>query len=120
MIKFSNSGDSILWSTFLDYYVEPVSIDMNKVGQLYIGENADGNLTTTPDAYQRSLYGYWDAFVLVLSSDGSSIPHATYIGGRVDKGTYDLVLDENGNPWIVGGTTSFDYPHTISKYIFYH
>jgi hypothetical protein len=60
------------------------------------------------DAFDTSLGGLQDAFVLELTASGSSYVFATYYGGAdVDTGL-SVVVDAQGDVFVVGQTTSSD------------
>jgi len=64
---------------------------------------------------QCSSGGGYDIFVARLSSTGSSLLYATYLGGSADDGGYDLGVDESGCAYIAGYTASTDAP-TVNPY----
>jgi hypothetical protein len=53
---------------------------------------------------------YADAFVTVLSPDGSTLDYSTYIGGSNGDNGGDITVDANGNVYLVGTTWSADFP----------
>ncbi len=54
--------------------------------------------------------GEKDAFVIKIDPDGTDLEYITYIGGSgTDEGT-GLVIDDKGNAYVVGGTSSPDFP----------
>ena len=55
-----------------------------------------------------------DAFVSKISSDGKTIEWSTYVGGSGSDSGNDLALDASFNVYVVGGTTSSDFPGTSS------
>jgi hypothetical protein len=53
---------------------------------------------------------YGDVFVFKLSSDGSTLLYSTYVGGwHVDQGNA-IAVDDIGNVYVTGITTSNDFP----------
>jgi hypothetical protein len=53
-----------------------------------------------------------DAFVAKLTTDGSQVLWATFLGGRDQDTAKALALDANENVWIAGTTSSPDFPVT--------
>ena len=56
--------------------------------------------------------GPQDGVVFKLNTDLSSILWSTYLGGNNDDAVYDVVLDQNNNLYIAGGTNSVNFPTT--------
>jgi hypothetical protein len=52
----------------------------------------------------------WDAFVATLSTDGSSLEYATYLGGTNVEVATGIALDAAGARYVVGETYSDDLP----------
>jgi hypothetical protein len=91
-------------------------------GGLGIAVNAAGNAyvtgyTSSPDfptanPLQPTFGGgdFGDAFVAKLTADGSALVYATYLGGRGADFGYRLAVDDAGNAYLTGSTTSPDFP----------
>jgi hypothetical protein len=62
------------------------------------------------NALQKTISGRPDAFVAKLSPTGDHFLFATYLGGSGPDYPGGLALDPDGNPVIVGGTYSPDFP----------
>ncbi len=63
------------------------------------------------------------AFVSKISADGQTLIYSTYLGGGgngagLDLGT-GIAVDANDNAWVVGQTTSNDFPITADAYLAY-
>ena len=56
-----------------------------------------------------------DGFVTRLTTDGSSVIFSTFLGGTGIDDIADVALDVLGNPYIVGTTSSSDFP-TVNAY----
>jgi hypothetical protein len=110
--KMAAGGGSLAWSTFLG----GAEIDEGRA----LGLGADGTVFVAgmtesvdfPDrnALQTTLSGSRDAFVAALSPDGSAFAWATYVGGSATEEGWGLTVDSTGHPWVVGYTTSPDFP----------
>jgi beta-propeller repeat-containing protein len=61
-------------------------------------------------AFQSTLKGATNAFVLELSSTGSTLMYSTYLGGTGSDVASGLALDKSGNAYVVGSTNSTDFP----------
>ena len=63
------------------------------------------------------------AFVSKISADGQTLIYSTYLGGGGNGAGPDLgtgiAVDANDNAWVVGQTTSNDFPITADAYLAY-
>jgi hypothetical protein len=57
-----------------------------------------------------------DAFVVKLNPSGSALEYASYIGGHGDETGRNVAVDNDGNIWVAGETTSADFPTTPDDY----
>ena len=114
--KLSADGSKFDYSTFVggtgasgQEWFQDVAVD--GVGNAYlIGQSDETDFPTTPNALLRSLSGGADAVVVKLNADGSGLLYSTYLGGSgADRG-YGIAIDETGNAYITGRTTSTNLP----------
>jgi hypothetical protein len=71
---------------------------------------------TTPGAYNETINGKNDIFIVKLNKDGTSAIYSTFIGGKVNESCYGMKVDPAGYVLITGTTTSPDFPVTTSAY----
>jgi hypothetical protein len=64
----------------------------------------------TADALFTSLQGNFDAILMQISPDGTTLGYSTYIGGTEGDRTYGLAVDSTGNVVQTGPTYSSDFP----------
>jgi len=110
IIKLSPGGN-IIYSTYFggSGHDSGKSIAVDTDGNVFIT-----GLTTSTDfpllnAFQSTLGGGYDAFVLKTNPDGEPI-YSTYVGGdNEDIGT-SIAVDSGGNAVICGYTSSTDFP----------
>jgi hypothetical protein len=101
---FGGAGDDAAWG-----------IDLLEDGRpVLAGGTKSPDLPTTSGAIQSKSGGGGDAFVAVLSADGSRVDYCTYFGGSgEDSAGYDgspIKVDSTGQIWFVGLTDSTDLP----------
>ncbi|MFX1603890.1 MAG: SBBP repeat-containing protein, partial [Promethearchaeota archaeon] len=70
---------------------------------------------TTPNAYNSTLTGPIDMFILSLSGTNGSLLHSTYVGGSGTESAFSMDFDSEGNVWATGITDSGDFPMTPSS-----
>jgi hypothetical protein len=63
-------------------------------------------------AFDTELGGTLDIGVTKLSADLSTLVYSTYLGGSGGEAPFDLEVDSAGRAYVVGTTTSFDFPVT--------
>jgi len=113
--KLSPGGSSLAYSTYVGGNSGDFSrsIAVNPDGNAFIvGWTISNNLPTTPDAYQRALRAGSDLFVLKLKTDGTAADYLTYLGGSNFDFGRSIAIDESGNAFVAGQTTSTDFPTT--------
>jgi hypothetical protein len=85
-----------------------VAVDSN--GDIYLtGETASANFPLH-NALQPALHGSTDGFVTKLNAAGSALIYSTYLGGSGNDYGVRVVADQSGNAYVVGATTSSNFP----------
>jgi len=82
-----------------------------------VGQTVNGLATPTNDAFQFDPPGNTDTFLMKLDGDGNLL-YATHIGGNGrdsaalanDDPAAGVAVDEDGNVFVVGATSSTDFP----------
>ncbi len=115
--KFNSNGDTLVYSTYLggtgDDYSNGIAVD--SVGQVYITGSTRSTDFPIRDASQVANGGAYDAFVSVLSDDGSALLASTYLGGYDWDHGYGIVLTDNHSQYIAGYAWSNNFP-TVNPY----
>lgn len=82
-------------------------------GRIFIvGSTTSADSPVTPDALSRRYSGGDDAALAVFSPDGRQLLYATYLGGRGDEMIRSLAFGPHGELYLVGSTSSDDFPVT--------
>ncbi len=113
VIKLNSSGDAIVYSTFLggSGVDEALGISVDGLSNAYISGYTYSSDFPTELAYQTTFQGGpQDAFVTKLNSSGNSLVYSTYLGGSDNERAQDIVVDDSGNTYITGYTSSSDFP----------
>ncbi|MHA2118093.1 MAG: fibronectin type III domain-containing protein, partial [Candidatus Thorarchaeota archaeon] len=76
------------------------------------GDTGTDTFPTTPDAFNESLSGTRDAFLLSLAPNGTYLYYSTFLGGSEREIFSTLALTFSGRVWIAGKTDSIDFPTT--------
>jgi len=125
--KLNATGTALLYSTYLGgpYFSGPhitgiqegKSIAIDASGNAYItGYTLYSYFEVTTGAYQNTKAGNSDIFVTKLNPWGTALVYSTYLGGNgYDYGT-GIQVDNAGNAYITGRTSSLDYDITPGCY----
>ena len=96
------------------------AITLDKDGFLYIsGFTTSLNFPVTPGAYctiHNDETDNLDGYMAKIDLDANRIIWATYLGGSGTEYMGKMSFDEEGNIYVVGNTTSNDFPFTTGAY----
>ena len=110
------------YDTTRPLYIDPVLSYASYVasdGLYSLARDAEGHLYLTGaalpvfptvNAVQSHHQGFRDAFVTKLDPTGTTVLYATYLGGSLDDLGRDLAVDAAGQAYVVGITSSPDFP----------
>jgi hypothetical protein len=118
VFKLSSDGQMVRYSTYLGGHAydlgEGIAVDGS--GNAYVTGTTYSTDFPTVNAKYLQLWGGSDAFIFKLSSDGQTVRYSTYLGGNgYDLGA-GIAVDESGNAYVIGDTTSADFPTVNAKY----
>ena len=108
----------LVYSTYLfgageDIQLDVLDMAIDRMGRaVMVGVTDWPELPVTPGAVQDALGGFTDAFITVLSPDGSRVERLTYLGGGGSDAATAVSLDGSGDIYVVGYTCSPDFPTT--------
>ncbi len=113
--KLSPDGSQVVWATFLGGSggEGAGSVAVDSSNNVYVaGATGSLDFPTTAGAFDQTANGRTDAFVAMLSPDGSQLLWSTYLGGADNEDTDALAIGGSGNVYVTGSTTSPDFPVT--------
>lgn len=142
--KYSPDGSSLIYSTYFggtsgtfSNNTEPNTLRVNDNNELVMAGNVtNANMPTTTGAYQTTLNGISDIYVVKFAQDGGSLIGSTYIGGSGMEsllvGTTnsytglgssanpinptDVAIDNNGDIWVTSNSGSTNFPVTSNAF----
>lgn len=85
-------------------------IAVDSTGAAYIAGTTTSTNFPTRNPIQNALAGGRSAFVFKLNPAGNGLSFSTYLGGNGSDTAYGVAIDAMGNSYIVGDTTSMDFP----------
>ena len=121
--KLNSAGTDLVYSTYIGGSGDEVGYDiaLDNSGNAYItGYTNSSNYPVTPTAYDTSYNGNYvghsNVFVTKLNPDGTGLVYSTFIGGTNHDAGYGIALDNSGNVYITGVTSSNTFPVTSGVY----
>lgn len=117
--QLNADGTGLVYSTFLggsnDDSGNGIAVDSR--GNAYIaGTTSSTNFPITTDAIQTTLNGTSNAFVSKLDPTGKNLLFSTYLGGNGSDIAWSINVDNSGNAYVVGTTSSSTFPTTPSAF----
>src|SRR5262249_46292401 len=114
--KLNAAGSALEYSTYIggsgDELTRGIALDSAR--NVYVtGQTSSADFPTTAGAIRISLAGTTDSFVTQLDANGSTLPFSTYLGGSGDELGRDIAVDEARSVYVVGVTSSPDFPTTM-------
>lgn len=115
VLKLAPDGATVLYSTFLggssgDYGYKIVLDSGNNM--YFAGSTFSKNFPTSATAYQKTMAGWYAPFAAKISSDGSTLIYATYLGGANGDFGHGLAVDSSGYAYVTGTAADNLYPVT--------
>ncbi len=129
--KFNSAGTALLASTYLGgtgndglnmmsplrfNYADDVrgEIMIDDNNNIYIASTtASTDFPVSSGAFQPTFGGgTTDGLLAKLDNNLTTLIWASYIGGSGNDAVYSIVIDDNENPYVAGGTTSTNFPVT--------
>jgi len=114
-----SGASDLLYATFLGGSNSDggrgIAIDAS--GAAYVtGWTNSSDFPTTAGAFDTSLNGDYDAFVVKLNAAGSALTYATFLGGNLKDEGYGIAIDASGAAYVTGWTVSGDFPTTAGAF----
>jgi hypothetical protein len=113
LVKFDSAGKYI-WGTFMgsDSTEEALGLSLDQYDNIYItGSTKSSDFPVTPDAYSLYGSGLRDVFFAIFNASGQLL-YSSLIGGYENDYGQGICVDSSQNFYIVGYTSSPDFPVT--------
>ncbi len=117
--KLNPSGSGLVYSTFIgggdvDFGVR-IKVDASNSAYV-VGNTRSSDFPVTAGAFDTSLNGGFDIFLLKLNAAGSNLTYSTFLGGLDMESAGGLAIDSTGNAYVSGGTASANFPTTAGVF----
>ncbi|HVM62484.1 MAG TPA: SBBP repeat-containing protein [Verrucomicrobiae bacterium] len=105
-------GSNLVYSTYLggDTYEQAMAVAVDAASNAYVTGWTRSTNFPTRNAFQTALAGEENAFVTKFEASGSNLIYSTYLGGAGRDGCYGIRVDAATNAYVVGDTTSANFP----------
>jgi hypothetical protein len=114
--ELNPAGSALVYSTFLGGSGEDTgtAIAVDSSGSAYVtGYTRSTNFPTVnplQTTNKAAAAGNTTAFVAELNPAGTALVYSTYLGGSVQDQASGVAVDSSGNAYVVGNTSSKDFP----------
>jgi uncharacterized repeat protein (TIGR01451 family) len=117
--RVNAAGSALVYSTYIGGSSfdngAGIAIDSSDIAYI-IGQTSSNNFPTTPGTFPKTNSFDTDSFVTKLSATGTDFVYSTVVGGfNTDQG-FGIAINSAGNAYVVGSTTSGDFPVTPGAY----
>ncbi|HEY5838117.1 MAG TPA: SBBP repeat-containing protein [Pyrinomonadaceae bacterium] len=110
---FNAAGNALEFSTYFgggEGFDDALGIALDNGGAIYVTGSTSSPLFPVLNAAQPARAGSVDAFVTKLNPAGTSINFSTYLGGFLTDVGNGIAVDNSGNAFVVGNTSSSNFP----------
>ncbi|NIP62027.1 MAG: hypothetical protein GWN01_11775, partial [Nitrosopumilaceae archaeon] len=117
--KLSNDLSTLSSSTFIggSEFEFGLSLFLDSTNNVFVtGRTTSFSFPTTAGSFDQNYGGSGDVFVSKLSNDLSTLSSSTFIGGSRNERGSSVSLDSADNVFVVGGTSSSDFPTTSGSF----
>ena len=120
--KLNKTGTALVYSTYLggkgtEY---PFGMAVDSAGEAYeVGNTGSANFPVTAGAFQTTCVSCSTnpaVFLTKFSTAGNSLVYSTFLGGSGDNRAFGITLDASRDAYIIGWTTSTDFPVTAGAF----
>jgi hypothetical protein len=110
--KLNPAGNSLEYCTYMGGSDDDrgYGIALDSSGSAYVAGTTTSPDFPTRNAEQSNLLGSRNAFVFGLNALGDMLEFSTFLGGSGADTAYGIAVDVSGNSYIVGDTTSLNFP----------
>lgn len=117
--KLNPSAGQLIFSTLIggSSVDLPRAMEADASGNVYIaGYTSSANFPVTPGAYQTTLSGNYDVFILKVNPSGSSLIASTLVGSTASDVATCLAIGSDGSAVVGGQTSSANFPTTVGAF----
>ena len=118
--KLGPDGSGVVFTTYLGGSANDFGndLDVDAAGNVYVvGKTLSADFPTTTGAFDETLSGSSDGFVLKLNSDGTSVVYGSYLGSNLSNDeAHGVAVDGSGQAHVTGTATGTAFAATTGAY----
>lgn len=118
LTKFTADGSELLFSTYFGgserEWVAALAVDDSGYA-VVAGSTLSDDFPVTVNAFDQT-FSDREGFLTKFNSDGSDLVFSTFLGGLDGDFVVDMMLDAYGHAYLLGSTSSVDFPVTPGAY----
>ena len=118
-ILFIDPSINLKYSTYLGGISsdDGLGVTVDQIGNVYLtGTTYSHDFPNTTGAFDNTLNGNSDVFVIKFNNNCSNIDYSTYIGGNNYESGFDIITNSSGEVFVTGYTDSTDFPITSGAF----
>jgi hypothetical protein len=115
VLRLDENGTRAIYSTFIggEGFEEAVAVTVDDAGCAFVlGKTQSASFPVSSTAFQRTIAGGYDGYVLKMSASGESLVYSTLLGGNREEYVSGIHVDADGHAHVLGTTYSSDFPTT--------
>jgi hypothetical protein len=117
--KLNREGTGFVYTAYMPGDGRAIALDA--LGEVcVVGDAAYDVGFPFVNAFQTNWAGCWDCFLTKLSADGQAVLYSTGLGGNGCDTAQAVALDDAGNAYITGVTSSTNWPTRMALQAGYH
>jgi hypothetical protein len=119
LAQVSADGSTVQWASFVGGSGSELlanTIVSSSGNLIVVGNTSSADLPVTSDALQSTFMGGGNDGFLLIVGPGGAVVFATYLGGTGDELIRGVAEDSEGSLYLVGWTTSDDFPITSGAF----
>ncbi len=114
VMKLNSDLSSYVWTKYLGGATgdQGFGLDVDQNGDVLITGRTSSNsgFPVTASAYMSTAGGSQDAYLIKLAGNTGDVVYGTYLGGDEDDWGEDVVIDQENNSYVIGYTSSENFP----------
>lgn len=114
------AGQQVVWSASFGGVYNMFDMAIGPNGRVALTGRSTGGIPTTPNAYDTTANGSYDAFIVQFDPSlptAAQLVFGTYLGGSgLEWGGYAIDVDSSGLIYVTGATESTNFPTTAGAY----